>query len=80
MQDKFNTLDKILRSKRLSSWLTILGFLIFLVPFFQIPGIASLSIGWIMNVKSDRAKRQKILWTLPIVIIVLLALYIVLFT
>jgi hypothetical protein len=70
-------LDKmeLTRSKKLSSWLTIIGFLTCFLSYFAFIGIILLTFGLIINRRTDRTPKQKILWNLPLILILLIALY-----
>ena len=68
---------KTAKSHKFSSTLIIAGFLIFIIPYFQIPGAALLLIGSLMNVSSTRTRRQKVFWLLPLMTHVLLVASIV---
>ena len=71
---------KISTSKKLSSWLIISGFVIFIIPYFQLLGIILLGLGFLINMRSDRTSKQKFSWSLPIFFHLLLVIYILLFT
>jgi hypothetical protein len=58
----------IIKSKRISSWVIIIGSIIFIIPFFQILGLILLGIGTYLNYKTNRTKKQKIIWALPLIL------------
>jgi hypothetical protein len=66
---------KIFSSKKFSSWIIILGFLLFFVPFFQLPAIVMLAIGTAVNYRSTRTKKQKLLWSVPFIICMTFGLF-----
>lgn len=68
----------LLKSKILSSYLNILGVIVFVIPFFQILGLSLILTGTAINWRSDRTRKEKLLWTIPIVLCLILTLTIVL--
>jgi uncharacterized membrane protein len=66
------------KSKRVSSLTIIIGCIIFIIPFFQILGLILLCIGTYLNYMTDRTKKQKTIWALPLILCSVLALVLVL--
>lgn len=63
-----------IKSKKISSWTIIFGSIIFIIPFFQILGLILLAIGTYINYKTERSKKQKIFWALPLILYSILSI------
>jgi hypothetical protein len=71
--------SKYTTSKKLSAFLIIFGFVIFIIPFFQILGAILMLAGWIINIRTDRSKKQKTLWSIPLIVhLVLVSIIVIL--